>query len=76
MFKAIPFEDDLNNSEEYSLLDFWKNELRRANLHNRIHEQELERDLHKVYESHSYKIGHAIVKAPGKILRKIGIIKD
>ncbi|MDO5833693.1 MAG: glycosyltransferase [Lachnospiraceae bacterium] len=76
MFKAIPFEDDLNNSEEYSLLDFWNNELRRANLHNRIHEQELERDLHKVYESHSYKIGHAIVKAPGKILRKIGIIKD
>lgn len=76
LFKAIPFEDDLNLSEEYSLLDFWNSELRRSNLHNRIHEQELERDLRKVYESHSYKIGHLIVKAPGKILRKIGIIKD
>lgn len=76
LFKAIPFEDDLNLLEEHSLLDFWNSELRRSNLHNRIHEQELERDLRKVYESHSYKIGHVIVKAPGKILRKIGIIKD
>ena len=82
LFKAIPFEDDLNCSEDYSLLDFWNKELNRAHLNNRIREQELEsrlRDAYRktdeVYNSHSYKLGHLLVKIPGKILRKIGIIK-
>lgn len=104
MFRAIPFEDELNTSKEGSLLDFWNDELRRANLHNRIHEQELEQhvqelencilelkkheqdlEMHKqelenqlreVYNCYSYKIGHLIVKGPGELLRKTGIIKD
>lgn len=82
LFKAIPFEDDMNYSEDYSLLDFWNNELNRAQLHSRIHEQELENRLREaykktddVYNSYSYKLGHLLVKIPGKILRKIGIIK-
>ena len=82
LFKAIPFEDDMNYSEDYSLLDFWNNEFNRAQLHSRINEQELENRLREaykktddVYNSYSYKLGHLLVKIPGKFLRKIGIIK-
>ncbi len=83
LFKAISFEDNLNVGKDYSLFDFWNVELSRAQLHNRIHERELEgmlwdaqRRADEAYNSRSYKLGHLIVKGPGMLLRKIGVIKD
>lgn len=82
LFKSVLFEDDLNVEEDYTLYDFWNNDLRRAQLHNRLHEQTLEgllRDSNKntedVYNSYSYRLGHMLVKMPGSILRKLGVIK-
>ena len=70
IFKIMEFDDSINESQMYNIMDFWNDETRLHNL-NYVKTDNLtaQKELERIYGSYTYKIGMAILWLPKKIRR-------
>lgn len=70
IFKIMEFDDSINESQMYNIMDFWNDETRIHNL-NYVKTDNLtaQKELERIYGSYTYKIGMAMLWLPKKIRR-------